>query len=68
MAIAATLVLGTAVAAFADTSTGQGLAISGNNCAGSVIVQPQQYAEESGSATQHGTDNPASVKIGRAHV
>jgi len=62
IAIAGTLVLGTAAAAFADTSTGQGLEVSGNNCAGPVLVQPQQYAEESGSATQHGTGNPASVK------
>jgi hypothetical protein len=56
MAIAGTLVLGTAVAAFADS--GSGLAYGGNACAGPILVQPGTNAEETGSAFQTGTGTP----------
>jgi hypothetical protein len=62
IAIAGTLVLGTAVAAFADTSTGAGLSPGGNDCAGPVFVQPGKSAEETGSAFETGTGTPVSVK------
>jgi hypothetical protein len=57
-----TLVLGTAVAAFADTSTGQGLAVGGNNCAGPVVVDSGQSAGEGGQAFEHDTTDPVSVR------
>lgn len=60
MAIAGTLILGTAAAALADT--GSGLAVGGNDCATPIVVQPQQYAEETGNATATATGAPTSVK------
>jgi hypothetical protein len=62
MAIAGTLILGTAVAAFADSGSGKGLAVDGNACVGPVLVNPQTYAEETGNATQTGTGTATSVK------
>jgi hypothetical protein len=61
MAITGTLILGTAAAALADI--GSGLAVSGNDCGTPpIVVQPQQYAEETGSATATATGAPTSVK------
>ena len=62
MAITGALVLGTAAGALADSGTGQRLAVKGNSCVGPVLVNPQQYAEETGSAYQTGTSIPASVR------
>jgi hypothetical protein len=60
IAIAGTLVLGTAVAAFADS--GDGLAYGGSACAGPVLVQPGTNAEETGNATATETGAATSVK------
>jgi hypothetical protein len=62
MAIAGTTVLGTAAAALADAGSGTRLAGNGSVCVGPVLVNPQQFALETGSAFQTGTQYGASVR------